>query len=272
MKVSRRYIPAVLYVAYSTQRRHNILTAWPKYAMLFAVHVRAWGIQAGGGRSAVRCCGLFSCLHLVPRLRGGLAPGRRAMSRVSLRSLAGLKRYARLPCRCAAAALSGLRRCGGSAGARPLRRGRGCPAGSPVAPGCSPLRLRGCCASLRPRSPLRSAAPPLRSFPAAPWVAALPSRSLGGAVAVARRAWAAAPPSLRSVARVAAARPARLPAAPCSRLRSRGGAARPLGRSLRSRPAAAWWASRPPAFWPAAARGLPLRRGIFILSAPTGQG
>ena len=134
-----------------------------------------------------------------------------------------LKRYARLPCRCAAAALSGLRRCGGSAGARPLRRGRGCPAGSPVAPGCSPLRLRGCCASLRPRSPLRSAAPPLRSFPAAPWVAALPSRSLGGAVAVARRAWAAAPPSLRSVARVAAAHPARLPAAPCSRLRSRGG-------------------------------------------------
>ena len=133
-------------------------------------------------------------LVCVARLRGGLAPGRRAMSRVSLRSLAGLKRYARLPCRCAAAALSGLRRCGGSAGARPLRRGRGCPAGSPVAPGCSPLRLRGCCASLRPRSPLRSAAPPLRSFPAAPWVAALPSRSLGGAVAVARRAWAAAPP------------------------------------------------------------------------------
>ena len=122
MKVSRGRILCVLYVAYSTQRRHYILTAWPKYAMLFAVHVRAWGIQAGGGRSAVRCCGLFSCLHLVPRLRGGLAPGRRAMSRVSLRSLAGLKRYARLPCRCAAAALSGLRRCGGSAGARPLRR------------------------------------------------------------------------------------------------------------------------------------------------------
>ena len=61
-------------------------------------------------------------LVCVARLRGGLAPGRRAMSRVSLRSLAGLKRYARLPCRCAAAALSGLRRCGGSAGARPLRR------------------------------------------------------------------------------------------------------------------------------------------------------
>ena len=230
--------------------------------------VRVRGIQAGGGRSAVRCCGLFSCLYLMPPAWGP-AGKRRGPPSVGMPLLADaptrLKRYARLPCRCAAAALSGLRRCGGSAGARPLRRGRGCPAGSPVAPGCSPLRLRGCCASLRPRSPLRSAAPPLRSFPAAPWVAALPSRSLGGAVAVARRAWAAAPPSLRSVARVAAARPARLPAAPCSRLRSRGGAARPLGRSLRSRPAAAWWASRPPAFWRAAARGLvfhPLRRAV----------
>ena len=174
----------------------------------------------------MRCCGLFSCLYLVPPAWGP-AGKRRGPPSVGMPLLADaptrLKRYARLPCRCAAAALSGLRRCGGSAGARPLRRGRGCPAGSPVAPGCSPLRLRGCCASLRPRSPLRSAAPPLRSFPAAPWVAALPSRSLGGAVAVARRAWAAAPPSLRSVARVAAARPARLPAAPCSRLRSRGG-------------------------------------------------
>ena len=203
----------------------------------------------------MRCCGLFSCLYAWRGSAGDWPPVTVPCPASRCARLRDLKRYARLPCRCAAAALSGLRRCGGSAGARPLRRGRGCPAGSPVAPGCSPLRLRGCCASLRPRSPLRSAAPPLRSFPAAPWVAALPSRSLGGAVAVARRAWAAAPPSLRSVARVAAARPARLPAAPCSRLRSRGGAARPLGRSLRSRPAAAWWASRPPAFWRAAARG-----------------
>ena len=185
--------------------------------------VRVRGIQAGGGRSAVRCCGLFSCLYAWRGSAGDWPPVAVPCPASRCARLRDLKRYARLPCRCAAAALSGLRRCGGSAGARPLRRGRGCPAGSPVAPGCSPLRLRGCCASLRPRSPLRSAAPPLRSFPAAPWVAALPSRSLGGAVAVARRAWAAAPPSLRSVARVAAARPARLPAAPCSRLRSRGG-------------------------------------------------
>ena len=171
----------------------------------------------------MRCCGLFSCLYTWRGSAGDWPPVAVPCPASRCARLRDLKRYARLPCRCAAAALSGLRRCGGSAGARPLRRGRGCPAGSPVAPGCSPLRLRGCCASLRPRSPLRSAAPPLRSFPAAPWVAALPSRSLGGAVAVARRAWAAAPPSLRSVARVAAARPARLPAAPCSRLRSRGG-------------------------------------------------
>ena len=114
----------------------------------------------------MRCCGLFSCLQLVPPAWGP-AGKRRGPPSVGMPLLADaptrLKRYARLPCRCAAAALSGLRRCGGSAGARPLRRGRGCPAGSPVAPGCSPLRLRGCCASLRPRSPLRSAAPPLRS-------------------------------------------------------------------------------------------------------------
>ena len=254
MKVSRGYIPAVLYVAYSTQRRHYILTVWPGYAMLNNIPCsRPWN-SSGGGRSAVRCCGLFSCLYAWRGSAGDWPPVAvpcPASRCARLRDLKGMRaclaaaRLRLYPDFAAAAAPPGRAR---SAGARPLRRGRGCPAGSPVAPGCSPLRLRGCCASLRPRSPLRSAAPPLRSFPAAPWVAALPSRSLGGAVAVARRAWAAAPPSLRSVARVAAARPARLPAAPCSRLRSRGGAARPLGRSLRSRPAAAWWASRPPAF------------------------
>lgn len=202
-----------------------------------------------GGRSQRRkVLRPFLMLARLPPLRGEKSPVAAALPLLA-DAPTRLKRYARLPCRCAAAALSGLRRCGGSAGARPLRRGRGCPAGSPVAPGCSPLRLRGCCASLRPRSPLRSAAPPLRSCPAAPWVAALPVRSFAVALASGGRARAAAPPSLRSVARVAAANPARLPAAPCSRLRSRGGAARPLGRSLRSRPAAAWWAFRPPAFW-----------------------
>lgn len=226
--------------------------------------VRVRGIQAGGGRSAVRCCGLFSCLYAWRGSAGDWPPVAVPCPASRCARLRDLKVCApALPLRgCGFIRTSPLRRLRRGAPAPP---GRGCPAGSPVAPGCSPLRLRGCCASLRPRSPLRSAAPPLRSFPAAPWVAALPSRSLGGAVAVARRAWAAAPPSLRSVARVAAARPARLPAAPCSRLRSRGGAARPLGRSLRSRPAAAWWASRPPAFWRAAARGLvfrPLRRAV----------
>ena len=256
MKVSRGYIPAVLYVAYSTQRRHNVLTVWPGYAMLDNIPCsRPWNSR-GEGRSAVRCCGLFSCLQLVPPAWGP-AGKRRGPPSVGMPLLADAPTRLKGMRACLAAARLRLYPDFAAAAAPP---GRARSAGSPVAPGCSPLRLRGCCASLRPRSPLRSAAPPLRSFPAAPWVAALPSRSLGGAVAVARRAWAAAPPSLRSVARVAAARPARLPAAPCSRLRSRGGAARPLGRSLRSRPAAAWWASRPPAFWRAAARGLPLRR------------
>ena len=66
MKVSRGYIPAVLYVAYSTQRRHYILTVWPGYAMLDNIPCsRPWNSR-GEGRSAVRCCGLFSCLQLVP--------------------------------------------------------------------------------------------------------------------------------------------------------------------------------------------------------------
>lgn len=39
MKVSRGYIPAVLYVAHSTQRRHNISTAWPEYAMMVLVPI-----------------------------------------------------------------------------------------------------------------------------------------------------------------------------------------------------------------------------------------
>ena len=164
----------------------------------------------------MRCCGLFSCLYAWRGSAGDWPPVTvpcPASRCARLRDLKGMRA-------CLAAARLRLYPDYAAAAAPP---GRARSAGSPVAPGCSPLRLRGCCASLRPRSPLRSAAPPLRSFPAAPWVAALPSRSLGGAVAVARRAWAAAPPSLRSVARVAAARPARLPAAPCSRLRSRGG-------------------------------------------------
>ena len=149
--------------------------------------VRVRGIQAGGGRSAARCCGLFSCLYAWRGSAGDWPPVAvpcPASRCARLRDLKGMRA-------CLAAARLRLYPDSAAAAAPP---GRARSAGSPVAPGCSPLRLRGCCASLRPRSPLRSAAPPLRSFPAAPWVAALPSRSLGGAVAVARRAWAAAPP------------------------------------------------------------------------------
>lgn len=54
MKVSRGYIPAVLYVAYSTQRRHNILTGWPEYAMMALVPITGTmfaSVEFKGGRS-----------------------------------------------------------------------------------------------------------------------------------------------------------------------------------------------------------------------------
>ena len=54
MKVSRGYIPAVLYVAYSTQRRHYILTAWPEYAMMAIVPITGAmfaSVEFKGGRS-----------------------------------------------------------------------------------------------------------------------------------------------------------------------------------------------------------------------------
>lgn len=54
MKVSRGYIPAVLYVAYSTQRRHYILTAWPEYAMIAIVPLTGAmfaSVEFKGGRS-----------------------------------------------------------------------------------------------------------------------------------------------------------------------------------------------------------------------------
>ena len=59
--------------------------------------VRVRGIQAGGGRSAVRCCGLFSCLYLVPPAWGP-AGKRRGPPSVGMPLLADaptrLKRYA----------------------------------------------------------------------------------------------------------------------------------------------------------------------------------
>lgn len=180
-----------------------------------------------------------------------------------------LKRYARLACRCAAAPLSALRACGRSGGPRPLRRVAAAPGGSPrrsgllAAPASRLLRF----APAAVAAPLRGS--PLRSCPGAPWVAALPVRSLGGAVAVARRARAAAPPSLRSVARVAPADPARPP-------RGSVPACAPAGGGLRARlRPGAWWAFRPPAFCPAAAAAGVFRacgRGVFRPLRRAGKG
>lgn len=203
-------------------------------------------------------------LVCVARLRGDKSPVAvpcPASRCARLRDLKGMRGWlaaARLrlyPHSAAAAAPAGRARSGGS----PLPR-----AGRRCAPGCSPLRLRGCCAPLRPRSPLRSAAPPLRLPPAAPWVAALPVRSFAVALASGGRARAAAPPSLRSVARVAAALPARPPrgsvpaSAPAGGLRGRSASrCAPVRRPL-------VWRSAPPRFAAAAAAGLrPLRRAGF---------
>ena len=78
-------------------------------------------------------------------------------------------------------------------GGPPAPAGRGCP--GRVAR-CAPVARRSGCAAAalrsgRGRRSLRGS--PCACFPAAPWVAALPVRLLGGAVAVARRARAAAP-------------------------------------------------------------------------------
>ncbi len=78
-------------------------------------------------------------------------------------------------------------------GGPPAPAGRGCP--GRVAR-CAPVARRSDCAAAalrsgRGRRSLRGS--PCACFPAAPWVAALPVRLLGGAVAVARRARAAAP-------------------------------------------------------------------------------
>ena len=250
MKVSRGYIPAVLYVAYSTQRRHNVLTVWPGYAMLDNIPCsRPWNSR-GEGRSAVRCCGLFSCLQLVPPAWGP-AGKRRGPPSVGMPLLADAPTRLKGMRACLAAARLRLYPDSAAAAAPPGRaRSAGGAAAPPGRPSLRVARRSGFAAAALRSGRGRRSAPRLR--PSAP------SRRLRGSRLCPRARWAAL--SLSPVARGPPLRPARLPAAPCSRLRSRGGAARPLGRSLRSRPAAAWWASRPPAFWRAAARGLPLRR------------
>ena len=139
----------------------------------------------------------FCCRHArtLRAASAGTSPGRRPDAWCSLTLRPGLKgmrgwlaaaRLRLYPHSAPAGAPAGRARSGGS----PLPR-----AGRHVAPGCSPLRLRGCCASLRPRSPLRSAARP-----------SAPARALRGSRLCPCARWAAlSPPALP---RGGAARPA----------------------------------------------------------------
>ena len=94
-----------------------------QYPVFASVEFKQGEAVAPSGAAAFSHACTLCRRHGVPPENGGARPP----SAMPLLADAPtrLKRYARLPCRCAAAALSGLRRCGGSAGARPLRRGRG---------------------------------------------------------------------------------------------------------------------------------------------------
>ena len=203
MKVSRGYIPAVLYVAYSTQRRHNILTAWPGYAMLDNIPCsRPWN-SSGGGRSAVRCCGLFSCLYAWRGSAGDWPPVAvpcPASRCAHLRDLKGMRaclaaaRLRLYPDFAAAAAPPGRARSAGGAAAPPGR------------PSLRVARRSGFAAAALRSGRGRRFAPRLR--PSAP------SRRLRGSRLCPRARWAAL--SLSPVARGPPLRPrcARSPVSP----------------------------------------------------------
>ena len=208
----------------------------------------------------MRCCGLFSCLYAWRGSAGDWPPVAvpcPASRCARLRDLKGMRaclaaaRLRLYPDFAAAAAPPGRARSAGGAAAPPGR------------PSLRVARRSGFAAAALRSGRGRRSAPRLR--PSAP------SRRLRGSRLCPRARWAAL--SLSPVARGPPLRPrcARSPVSPpparpgspprlAPGSAPAGGAARPLGRSLRSRPAAAWWASRPPAFWRAAARGLPLRR------------
>lgn len=203
----------------------------------------------------MRCCGLFSCLYAWRGSAGDWPPVAvpcPASRCARLRDLKGMRaclaaaRLRLYPDFAAAAAPPGRARSAGGAAAPPGR------------PSLRVARRSGFAAAALRSGRGRRSAPRLR--PSAP------SRRLRGSRLCPRARWAAL--SLSPVARGPPLRPrcARSPMSPPParpgsppRLTPgsapAGGAARPLGRSLRSRPAAAWWASRPPAFWPAAAGG-----------------
>ena len=212
----------------------------------------------------------FCCRHArtLRAASAGTSPGRRPDAWCSLTLRPGLKgmrgwlaaaRLRLYPHSAPAGAPAGRARSGGS----PLPR-----AGRHVAPGCSPLRLRGCCASLRPRSPLRSAARP-----------SAPARALRGSRLCPCARWAAL--SLSPVAPVPPLRP-RCARSPVSRPPTRPALPAALsppalprgGLRTRLRPGA-WWAFRPPAFCPAAAAAGVFRacgRGVFRPLRRAGKG
>ena len=131
--------------------------------------VRVRGIQAGGGRSAARCCGLFSCLYAWRGSAGDWPPVAvpcPASRCARLRDLKGMRaclaaaRLRLYPDSAAAAAPPGRARSAGGAAAppgRPSRVGRrSARPGSPprLAPGSAPAgglrgRLAGRCAPAR---------------------------------------------------------------------------------------------------------------------------
>ena len=206
MKVSRGYIPAVLYVAYSTQRRHNVLTVWPGYAMLFNIPCsRPWNSR-GEGRSAVRCCGLFSCLQLVPPAWGP-AGKRRGPPSVGMPLLADAPTRLKGMRACLAAARLRLYPDSAAAAAPPGRaRSAGGAAAPPGRPSLRVARRSGFAAAALRSGRGRRSAPRLR--PSAP------SRRLRGSRLCPRARWAAL--SLSPVARGPPLRPrcARSPVSP----------------------------------------------------------
>ena len=208
----------------------------------------------------MRCCGLFSCLYAWRGSAGDWPPVAVPCPASRCARLRDLKVCApALPLRgCGFIRTSPLRR---------LRRGAPAPPGARLprrvarrsgllaAPASRLLRF----APAAVAASLRGSAPPL-----------LPGGSVGrgSALALVGRRCRCRPSRVgRRSALAALGRPCRrrppgpaprraLLPAPLPR-----GAARPLGRSLRSRPAAAWWASRPPRVLPRCGAGVAAAAG-----------
>lgn len=166
-----------------------------QYPVFASVEFKQGEAVAPSGAAAFSHACTLCRRHGVPPENGGARPP----SAMPLLADAPtrLKRYARLPCRCAAAALSGLRRCGGSAGGAAAPPGR---------PSLRVARRSGFAAAALRSGRGRRFAPRLR--PSAP------SRRLRGSRLCPRARWAAL--SLSPVARGPPLRPrcARSPVSP----------------------------------------------------------